>query len=129
MFKHVRQLAGGTCPDESDCIPNTWLAKGLYCEWCNSVWFGTLLTAAYWFVGPIVLWFLVPLALSTVAIWMKFQIQQREVDMDYKQMRMRQIRADDVADEVIKELQSLHDSLAVTLPSNDDVVDRMADPR
>jgi hypothetical protein len=55
------------------------LIDGLSCEWCNSVWFGTILTATYlltcrWgYAGlPWISWACLPLALSTCAIIIKF---------------------------------------------------------
>lgn len=49
-----------------DDDPN-WLAKGLSCMWCASVWFGAGWALAY-FVWKDVVWVALPLALSAGAI-------------------------------------------------------------
>jgi hypothetical protein len=48
------------------------LHDGMCCEWCNSVWFGTIITVLYFFFPKITTWVCVPLALSTCAILIKF---------------------------------------------------------
>ena len=61
--------------------------KGLCCEWCNSVWFGTLAVAAWWYFGEVVLVVLLPLALSAGAIGFKYLIHVLEnADAYYHQL-------------------------------------------
>lgn len=57
--------------------------EGLLCEWCNSVWFGIGITAAWYFLGESVVWLVMPLALSTVAIALKYIIQTLEQVREY----------------------------------------------
>jgi hypothetical protein len=47
------------------------LYEGVNCEYCNSIWFGTLLGAAYLIFGTPVIYAIFPLALSTGAILIK----------------------------------------------------------
>jgi len=51
------------------------LDSGLECEWCNSVWFGTLIWVAYLLAGKTVVYILMPLAFSTAAIAIKITLQ------------------------------------------------------
>lgn len=55
------------------------LHPGLECEWCNSIWFGTLLTGLYFLMGDNIRWILLPLALSAVAIGIKYIVQNLQV--------------------------------------------------
>lgn len=55
MFGKLRNAAKGE------------LEKGLGCVWCNSVWVGTLFTVLY-LIMPWIVWALLPLALSSIAI-------------------------------------------------------------
>jgi hypothetical protein len=55
---------------------NGWVARskireGMECEYCNSIWFGTLLGGAYLIFGEPVIYVIFPLALSTGAILIK----------------------------------------------------------
>ena len=47
-------------------------AKGLECEWCNSIWFGSLLTLLWWWVGDVVVLVMLPLAFSTWVVFQKY---------------------------------------------------------
>jgi hypothetical protein len=67
VFARLRHLLGVRY-DESNCAYGTnWLAKGVVCPACASVWFGTAWGAAYLLWKPA--WLIaLPLALSTGAI-------------------------------------------------------------
>jgi hypothetical protein len=45
------------------------------CEWCNSVWVGAGLTLLYLWIGETIFYLALPLALSTVAILIKYIVQ------------------------------------------------------
>jgi len=70
IFAKIRVAAGG-CID-SNCDGKSWFAKGLMCEWCNSMWFGTLIILCYLKWSDIVFWICVIAALSTCTILIKF---------------------------------------------------------
>jgi hypothetical protein len=60
-------------------------ADGLFCEWCNSVWIGTLTTIAFLALRnvqiydmSIVVWIYLPLAMSTVTIMLKYFREKME---------------------------------------------------
>ncbi len=78
VFKHIRIKAGGTCPEYGDCTPHTWLAKGLYCEWCNSVWVAFVLTAMWLTIGPLVVILCLPFSMSACTIIIKFMREALE---------------------------------------------------
>ena len=60
------------------CNNHPGIGEGLTCEWCNSVWFGTLITLAYLWGGVIVVWICTPLALSTITIMLKYFRERME---------------------------------------------------
>lgn len=74
MFKRLRQQAELWCNKYPFCRE-----LGLYelvaCEWCNSVWIGIGLTVLYLWIGEAILYIALPLALSTVAIIIKYLVQ------------------------------------------------------
>ena len=74
IFKRLRQRAEHWCTNYRFCRE-----LGLYelfsCEWCNSIWIGAALTMLYLWLGEAVLYLALPLALSTVAIVIKYVVQ------------------------------------------------------
>jgi hypothetical protein len=74
MFKRFRQHAEEWCNKYKFCRE-----LGLYelvtCEWCNSIWIGAGLTALYLWISQAILYLALPLALSTVAIIIKYIVQ------------------------------------------------------
>jgi len=74
MFKRLRQRAEDWCKRYKFCRE-----LGLYelvsCEWCNSIWIGTLLTLLYIWIGETILYIALPLALSTVVIVIKYVVE------------------------------------------------------
>ena len=61
--------------------------KGLCCEWCNSVWFGALLGAAWWYFGEVVFFVTAPLWVSAGAIGFKYLIHVlKNADEYYHQL-------------------------------------------
>lgn len=74
MFKRLRDRAEQWCRNYRFCRE-----FGLYdlfaCEWCNSIWIGTGLTLLYLWMGETILYFAIPLALSTVVIMIKYVVQ------------------------------------------------------
>lgn len=58
--------------------------EGLHCEWCNSVWFGVIITAGWFYFGEAFIWLAcLPLALSAFAIPMKYAVQTLEQVREY----------------------------------------------
>jgi hypothetical protein len=53
------------------CAKDFQLGEGLTCEWCNSVWIGTVATLMY-FAWRGTIWLALPMAMSTVTILIKF---------------------------------------------------------
>lgn len=74
IFKRLRLRAEQWCNQYKFCRE-----LGLYelvtCEWCNSIWIGVGLTALYLWVSEAILYIALPLALSTVAIIIKYVVQ------------------------------------------------------
>ena len=74
MFKRFRQRAENWCKNYRFCRE-----LGLYelvsCEWCNSIWIGIGVTLLYLWIGEAILYVALPLALSTVAIVIKYIVQ------------------------------------------------------
>ena len=74
VFKRIRARAEQWCKTYRFCRE-----LGLYelfsCEWCNSIWIGAGLTLLYLRIGEAILYLAVPLALSTVAIIIKYVLQ------------------------------------------------------
>jgi hypothetical protein len=54
------------------CNNHPGIGEGLTCEWCNSVWFGSLITVAYFLWGGVAVWVCIPLAFSTITIMLKY---------------------------------------------------------
>jgi len=67
------------------------LAQGVHCEWCNSVWFGGLITAAWVAFGDSVVLFCLPLALSAWAIVFKYVVQTLEQLREYVERLNKQL--------------------------------------
>ncbi|HEX9388137.1 MAG TPA: DUF1360 domain-containing protein [Anaerolineales bacterium] len=74
IFKRLRQRAEQWCNRYKFCRD-----LGLYelfsCEWCNSIWIGVGLTLLYLWIGETILYLSLPLALSTVAIIIKYVVE------------------------------------------------------
>jgi len=70
---------------------HTWFKKsevleGIECEYCLSIWFGTILGGLYLFLGDAVILAIFPLALSTGAILIKHTVFLiKSVDTRYDQ--------------------------------------------
>ena len=54
------------------------LYEGVLCEWCNSVWFGSLIVPLWYLFGDVIVILTLPLAISTWAIAIKYLIQTLE---------------------------------------------------
>ena len=53
------------------CFKHPGIGEGLTCEWCNSVWIGTIIVIAY-YLTKFTVWLCLPLALSTITVMIKF---------------------------------------------------------
>lgn len=82
IFERLRQRAENWCKRYKFCSE-----LGLYelvsCEWCNSIWIGAGLTVLYFWMGESILYLALPLALSTVAIVIKYVIQVLQSAQQY----------------------------------------------
>jgi hypothetical protein len=74
MFKRLRQLAEQWCNKYRFCR-ELGLHELVSCEWCNSIWIGVIITALYLWLGNTILYIALPLALSTVAIVIKYVVE------------------------------------------------------
>ena len=74
VFKRLRQRAELWCKKYRFCS-ELGLSELFSCEWCNSIWIGAVLTMLYLWLGEAVLYLALPLALSTVAIIIKYVVQ------------------------------------------------------
>jgi hypothetical protein len=74
VFKRLRARAEQWCNKYRFCRE-----LGLYdlfaCEWCNSVWIGAGLMLLYLWIGNAILYLAIPLALSTMAIVIKYLVE------------------------------------------------------
>lgn len=68
MFYRFRHMVGVRYDQMSRPEGSNQFAKGLICVWCNSLWFGLLLSGLYLWLGVVVVWASLPLALSAVTI-------------------------------------------------------------
>lgn len=82
IFKRIRARAEKWCKQYKFCSE-----LGLYelfsCEWCNSIWIGAGLTLLYLWLGETILYIAIPLALSTVAIVIKYIVQTLQSAQQY----------------------------------------------
>ena len=82
IFKRLRQRAEQWCKRYKFCSE-----LGLYdlvsCEWCNSIWIGVGFTVLYLWMGETILYLALPLALSTVAIVIKYVVQVLQSAQQY----------------------------------------------
>jgi hypothetical protein len=63
------------------------LYKGVTCEWCNSVWFGALLTVLYQ-PADLLTWVTLPFALSAFTILFKYTLQAvKQVDEHLERLK------------------------------------------
>lgn len=74
IFKRLRQRAEQWCNWYKFCR-ELGLYEMITCEWCNSIWIGVGLTALYLWIGETILYIALPLALSTVAIIIKYVVE------------------------------------------------------
>lgn len=96
MFSRLRQRAEQWCHNYRFCRE-----LGLYelfsCEWCNSIWIGAGLTLLYFWIGDPLLYVMLPLALSTVVIIIKYVVQLLQTGHQYLENANRaheQLRSD-----------------------------------
>ena len=69
IFDSIRRVMGQRISEDSGVPYNTThLSKGATCLWCNSMWFGIVLTVIYAICGRIALMIALPFALSACAI-------------------------------------------------------------
>lgn len=74
VFKRFRVRAEEWCNTYRFCR-ELGLHELVPCEWCNSVWIGAFITALYLWLGDTILYIAIPLALSTVAIIIKYVLE------------------------------------------------------
>lgn len=74
VFKRFRVRAEEWCNTYRFCR-ELGLHELVTCEWCNSVWIGAFITALYLWLGDTILYIAIPLALSTVAIIIKYVLE------------------------------------------------------
>lgn len=70
MFAKLRQFLGVRYDETSQPYGSNWLAKGVLCPACASVWFG-IFWAAMYLLWQDSVWIALPLALSAGAIVME----------------------------------------------------------
>jgi uncharacterized protein DUF1360 len=74
VFKRLRARAEQWCNKYRFCR-ELGLHELITCEWCNSVWIGAGLTALYLWIDESILYLALPLALSTIAIIIKYLVE------------------------------------------------------
>ena len=67
VFTWLRHVLGVRYDEDSNLIGENWLAKGVLCLWCNSVWIGAVWTVLVVLL-PWTWWLALPFGLSTAAI-------------------------------------------------------------
>lgn len=73
MFERLRNLCAYLC-DKFWVCREFQLYELIECEWCNSVWFGVILTALFIFDNRITFLVCLPLALSACAVIVKLLV-------------------------------------------------------
>src|SRR5512136_2345787 len=71
IFVKFRHWAGVRYDDHSEPYGTNEFSRGLLCVWCNSIWFGIVITVLYVILGNILVYILLPLALSGAVILAK----------------------------------------------------------
>ena len=82
MFKRLRQRAEDWCNRYRFCR-ELGLSDLFSCEWCNSIWIGTGITLLYLWIGETLLFLILPLALSTVVIVIKYVLEFLQTAQKY----------------------------------------------
>lgn len=82
MFTRLRRYAAHLEKRNRFCAA-FHLYEGLECEWCNGVWFGSLAAALWFTLGDGLIYVLLPLAISTWVIAIKYIIQTLEQVREY----------------------------------------------
>jgi len=75
VFIRIRYLFGVRYDEQNLAYGTNWLAKGIICPACASVWFGILWGILYWLWQP-TWWLALPFALSAVAIILEQWLNQ-----------------------------------------------------
>jgi hypothetical protein len=74
MFSQLRVWMGEKTNAEGDRYGTNVISKALVCLWCVSVWVGIGLVFLY-YIYPTVVWYMLPLALSAVAVIIESRIE------------------------------------------------------
>lgn len=77
MFQTIRRHAA-ILEKRNKFIHNLHLYEGVSCEWCNSVWFSSVSVLCWCILGDVVLLILMPLAISTWTIIIKYVVHTLE---------------------------------------------------
>ena len=86
IFKRLRQRAEQWCNKYRFCR-ELGLHDLVACEWCNSVWIGAGFTVLYLWIGESIFYLALPLALSTVAIIIKYVVQVLQSAQEFFETR------------------------------------------
>ena len=68
LFDRIRHFIGVRYDVNGLPMGNNVIANGITCVWCNSVWFGTIITVAYYLMPDITILLCLPLSLSAAAV-------------------------------------------------------------
>lgn len=66
IFDKLRYFVGVRYDESSRPFGKNVISKGIICQWCNSVWIGVLLVILYAVEPQLVLWLLLPFAVSAI---------------------------------------------------------------
>lgn len=83
FFRKLREFCARLCEGNKFCR-ELHLYELIECEYCNSVWFGTIFMIIWYFFGNAFVYFIaLPLALSTWTIIIKHIVQSLEQASSY----------------------------------------------
>ena len=74
VFVKLREYCNYLCKTNKFCSA-LHLYELIECEWCNSVWFGTLFTILWLFIGHTFIVIILPLTISAWAIFIKYLVE------------------------------------------------------
>lgn len=77
IFERIRELAKvkHNAAGHPEVWPTNYFGELLTCVWCISPYVALALTIAYSAGGSIIIWIILPFALSAAAVWMNRQVR------------------------------------------------------
>ena len=68
VLARLRYMVGVRADEYGNLYGDNNFAEGLICQWCNSVWLGLVIGGGYVFIGPLMIWLMLPFSLSAFVV-------------------------------------------------------------